>query len=252
MATEALTIEDAYANAKTYQDMCDINVLFLEGVYDHTAYHCGPVDSETVPLLTDLCTLNKLGMYTYCGQPSTNDIMLVARTEKEKEKHENVKVWTCYQQRGFIDGFVLAEHLPALKTYLKEQDGVYYFFDYPDSSTETNIPFVQKKKIHNSIAPYKCFPLARYANLATSGFDITPEMKDHVAATIKDDAWDVEGCCMTEHGCDLQEEIDLHTGECVDPRIFDKCAAIKIVGRDYNSSVSLEKLMIDFFLSRSQ
>jgi len=114
-----MSIEEAYHCAETFQDLCDINVLFLQGVYDYTAYHCGPVDTETIPLLDDLCKLNKLGFYTHEGQPSTSD--------------------TCFQQRGYLDAIVQSKHIPALKAHLENSD-LFYLFDF-NGDTETNIPF---------------------------------------------------------------------------------------------------------------
>jgi hypothetical protein len=207
------TIEKAYYSAKTYQDLCDINVKFLQGVYDHTAYHGAPVNSETIPLLGDLCRLNALGMHTFSGQPATSTF-----TETP------YKLVYCHQQRSYLEGFIENKHTSSLKELLDNCDDVYYFIQYPDGSTATNIPFKNKM-----------FRLHRDAY-------ISPH--DHIIQ------WTGSvGAAFSEDGMDfLEEEKELMTDAGVKAEILEDCAVVALATRDFNSPVSLEKLMIAFFL----
>jgi hypothetical protein len=226
------TIEDAYKAANTYEDMCMINVKFLKGVYTHTAYHVGPVNTETIPLLDDLCKLNVLGLYTYNGQPSSTTV----------DDSYSTNVVHYYQTRGYLDALIQNKYISMLKIFLDlHYDCVYYFFEHTDGATETNIPFVDST-IHGSID----YPLSRKATIITSGFTVTPIMHDMIAANVN--MWNDGGdACIPEFGCDLQEQIQLHELEGVNPDVFNDCTAVVLVTRDYNSSVSLEKLMLEFF-----
>ena len=208
------TIEQAYYSAKTYQDLCDINVKFLQGVYDHTAYHGAPVNSETIPLLGDLCRLNALGMHTFSGQPATSTF-----TETP------CKAVYCHQQRSYLEGFIKNKYTSSLKEILDNCDDVYYFIQYPDGSTATNIPFKNKM-----------FRLHRDAYISP---------RDHIIQ------WTGSvGAAFSEDGMDfLEEEKELMTDAGVKAEILEDCAVVALATRDFNSPVSLEKLMIAFFLS---
>ena len=49
-----MSIEEAYDQVQTYQDLLTINLKFLNGIYNYTCYHGGPVCSENLPLIYDL------------------------------------------------------------------------------------------------------------------------------------------------------------------------------------------------------
>jgi len=71
-----------YENVRTWKDLCNINVEYLEGRHPDTFYHAGPLDAETIVcpgFLADLIELNKMGIFTHNSQPGIND-------EFEKQK----------------------------------------------------------------------------------------------------------------------------------------------------------------------
>ena len=222
------TIEQAYKAANTYQDLCDINVKFLEGVYDHTAYHGSPVCSETIPLLGDLRKLNALGMHTLCGQPTSS-----AFTEVESSD-ARVKLLRCHQQRAYMEGFVENKHTHALKEYLDKSDTVYYSILYPDNNRDTNFPYGKEGY----------YPLHREAHITLPD---TKELYDHIEDTI---VW-TEGLCggaaIGDWVIDDMEDKEFLVENGVKESLLDDCAVVVLAVRDYKSPVSLEKLMIDFF-----
>lgn len=65
---------EMYQNVKTWKDLCETNVKFLQGEYKQTFYHWGPIDRETNELVEDLIELNKLGIYTTNSQPYLDTI----------------------------------------------------------------------------------------------------------------------------------------------------------------------------------
>lgn len=225
------TIEDAYRTAETFQDVCDINILFLQGVYDHTAYHCAKVDEETIPLLDDLVHLNKRGLYTFNGQPAINEIM-------EQCVFHKTYTWTCLQQRGYLDALIQAKYMPALKIYLDEQykNGIYYMFEYPSGRIECNIPFGRMKS----------YPLYRTAHIVSGGFSITKEMYELMTPTIND--WQISyNTSIGKYTHELKHQVELHEYAGINPEIFKDCGMITLTTRDFYAKASLEKCMLKFY-----
>jgi hypothetical protein len=56
-------------NIKTYNDLINNNLKFLNGEVKETEYHAGPVDEETLPHVKILYEINKHGLLTVCSQP---------------------------------------------------------------------------------------------------------------------------------------------------------------------------------------
>lgn len=61
-----------YSKVKTWQDLCDTNIYFLQGKQDKTFYHGAPIDSETNLILNELIQLNSNGFFTTDSQPYVN------------------------------------------------------------------------------------------------------------------------------------------------------------------------------------
>ena len=217
------TIEEAYQSTETFQELCNINIKFLQGFYDHTAYHVGPVDEETVPLLENLCLLNSLGCYTYNGQPTVSII-------RQDQGHS--VIWRCFQSRGYLDFFIQKKHVPALCTFLNETHGIYYAIDQGGYFINT-IPINEGQR----------FPLHREALILASGFEVTQD-------TFKTAQWKKSWGASIPYGfCEREVEIDLHVDSGLDEKILEECATVVLTTRDFDSKVSLEMLMIEFMYS---
>jgi hypothetical protein len=216
-----------YSNIKTYQDLCNVNVKFLRGEYDSTAYHGGPICEETIQLVDDLCIINKMGVYTFCGQPSDRSF---SENLFENKNNLNLNILTCYEQRGYLDCFVNIDYIDKIKKSISED--IYYYVEYPCGKIETNIQFVDGK-----------YRLHREAKMIISGFDIAPEMYDF----IKPKNWEDEtfGACISQKSIvSLQDEIDLHLNHGIKLSIFKNLVLLCLVNRDFNSPTSIEKFMI--------
>ena len=242
------TIEDEYSDAKTFQDLRDINVKFLKGIYDHTAYHGGPVDSETIPLLDDLCRLNTLGAYTFCGQPGLCTFREVRKIPIRDDdiKKGIISVFECHQQRAYLDMFIERKYIRSFKSYLKTfyKHDVYYFIDYDDDYDiiDTNIPYTVDPDSKNKS---KMFHMHRTAHIAIQGFKINEEMYKHILPTITNWTKGTGACISSDYTLYADEIKDLHSY--CNAEVFKDCIGLVLVTSEYDSSISLEKLMIDFF-----
>jgi hypothetical protein len=106
-----------YSKMKTFQQLCDSNVAFLNGEYGETFYHNGSVDDETIPLLDDLKRINKLGFISMDGQPAK-----LADEESEE------------LQRSYLSGI--------FKNYKTTEEFVQYINDHNVRDPENFIFFV--------------------------------------------------------------------------------------------------------------
>lgn len=61
-----------YLKVKTWQDLCDTNIDFLQGKQNETFYHGAPIDGETNLILDKLIQLNSNGFFTNNSQPYVN------------------------------------------------------------------------------------------------------------------------------------------------------------------------------------
>lgn len=50
-----------YSKVKTWQDLCDTNIDFLQGKQDETFYHLSPTNEETDTILNKPIQLNSNG-----------------------------------------------------------------------------------------------------------------------------------------------------------------------------------------------
>jgi len=119
-----------YQSVKTYRDLLNTNLLFLQGKVDATYYHNTPILQETVPLLTSLIKINDYGFFSTQGQPGTCTTGKSAINNKQ----------FIEEQRGYIEGYVPSQIAPALKSYLQKRKDIYFTMTLPDTTFTHNIP----------------------------------------------------------------------------------------------------------------
>jgi hypothetical protein len=108
---------DPYNAVTTYQDLIDLNVRFLQGENIETPYHGNHVDPETLPHLTDLIRINKVGFHSTCGQPEY----------KARDISNTFPPWytdTC--QKSYIRGIITRTMAGRLATFLRNQPTVFF------------------------------------------------------------------------------------------------------------------------------
>lgn len=106
-----------FSKVKTYKDLLDANVAFLEGKLETTPYHYGPVDEETKPLLEDLIKLHSYGFFSVASQPS----------KKDKEEYVD-KTWYIHGEKQG-NWWYTSEQIPCIEGYIpKTQIDEFYKF----------------------------------------------------------------------------------------------------------------------------
>jgi hypothetical protein len=94
-----------FALARTYDELLELNVAFLQGRVSETPYHLGPIDTETVPLMKDLVDLHRQGrVFTTEGQPG-----LCEQGD-----------WGFIEQRPYLCGFVEEETLTKILRHVRK------------------------------------------------------------------------------------------------------------------------------------
>jgi len=92
--------KDPFRAVQTWDDLLQVNILFLEGKIWGTPYHHGPLEPDSVPLMGKLVALHRYGFFSINGQGSL------------------VNEWE--RQRSFITGFLSADHAEGLANYFQK------------------------------------------------------------------------------------------------------------------------------------
>jgi len=208
------TIEEEYALVKTFDDFIKTNIKFLNGIYNHTAYHVAPVNEETIPMLDDLKIVNKLGYFTIDSQPSSS--------EERFREFNGYGFYNLFQERGYLQGFI--HNHKNLKEYLESKNEIYYLISYPDLSYISNIPFEDSK----------CFRTNREIYYYKNNSE-----KIYLSE------WE-EGYSGIQNFNYFYDDYNLFNDSI--KKVLDDCVHLCIITKDFNSKVNLQKLMIDYFL----
>lgn len=100
------SFEPNFINIKTFDELIEYNLKFLNGDISYTFYHGGPVDSETIPLLDNLKLINRYGFVSTGGQPSlcTKPEFISKTWQYNGETYGNW--WVKLQQKSYICGYI--------------------------------------------------------------------------------------------------------------------------------------------------
>lgn len=143
-------IDDAYANVRTLEDLCQINKDFIDGTYETSAYRCGPYDYVDNPVLDkymskddiesitkDLLDLNSTGFYTTDYSPTQQSVVF---------RHEGGgDLWSCVYGREYLTGALDTEKAYALIEYLAKPENkhIHYMLEegmrIPGDNTQKNV-----------------------------------------------------------------------------------------------------------------
>jgi len=104
-------MEHLYEKTKTFQDLIDLNLLFINGKIDQTIYHLGCLDNETLPYIEELIKINQLGLLTVESQPG-------------------YLFHNKYRQRAYIKFFINKDNI-YLKRIIKNNKLYYRITEYP-------------------------------------------------------------------------------------------------------------------------
>lgn len=205
----------SFETVRTYQDLINANVAFLQGHLDKTPYHDGEVDKETVPLLGDLVKINRRGFVSLNGQPGLYEHGFIKDT------------WPCggktcgdwwYEdyQKPFIDGLMKKVDLPQFQKFMKQYADSYYY------------------KVHGTdISTFPFYP-----------YNLTRGRSHKNKAMLKSTPWEED---THVHSGDEGNPIHYFSSDI--QRIINKEAYwVTIAGSTYNEG-STEKLLLNFYRS---
>jgi hypothetical protein len=129
--------EKNYKDVKTFKDLIDVNLKFLNGEIKNTYYHVRSVDEETIPLLDNLKFINLNGFYSISGQPGQI---------KHNIYSDYINGYYDNEQKSYIRGFVDNNDpkTSLLIKELKKNDNIYYKISYYENKKiKTNIPNIE-------------------------------------------------------------------------------------------------------------
>jgi len=104
-------IHNLYLNVKTFENALCLNIAFLKGIISETAYH-GPLDDETIPLLSNLVKINENGFLTINSQPGEI-------SEPYISPLDNMRYIT--EQKSSIEGFIHKSNLQPLIKFIENK-----------------------------------------------------------------------------------------------------------------------------------
>lgn len=158
-----------FENIRSYTDLINANISFLNGEIPRTPYHCGSIDGETLPLVDKLVKINKNGFVTVGGQPGTLDV-------KFQSKYNSDRIYT-YSQKSYIEGYIRKTHLLRLLEFIDDNETiskhgkfVYKVYDLKKNNSffKCCLDSVRLKLLYNSV-PGNNFPLSVQKREDSSG-----------------------------------------------------------------------------------
>jgi hypothetical protein len=159
---------------KSYKDLIEANVAFLEGRVAGSPTHLGPVDQETIPLLKNLVKINKMGFITLQGQPS----------ECYHEKYIK-KIWIKThgkyigdyfaqgQQKSYVVGILKRKYLKEFIDFFRNEKTYYYLIEGKEGLITTTFPEeyynVSRDRINKNKSEVKKEPWSNSSNISIEG-----------------------------------------------------------------------------------
>lgn len=227
-----------YSKMKTFDELCNSNVEFLNGKYTETFYHLGPVDEETIPLLDDLRRINKLGFFSTEGQPAkladqeSDEIQrsyLMGFFKNYKTTEEFIKYINDHNARH-PDKFIFF----VLNIFDKKEEADRYItnINYDTLITEDD------RKIFDE---FEGLNLTKWVDDGDSRFDHTNKFTNskNVVEVLYSNQWIREEEGEVEYFFDAIKHI---------MKSEKVLSMINIIGKDYGYKFSLEKFVEQFLI----
>jgi hypothetical protein len=131
--------ETLYREASTFKNLVCLNIAFLKGIITETPYHVGPIDNETIPLLSQLIQLNKKGFLSTSGQPGIISDFISPIDG----------IYYQENQKSFIRGYIYKSLSEKLQMFI--QDKPFYMVIVNNKSTEYDSIPVDKYNLTRDI-----------------------------------------------------------------------------------------------------
>lgn len=138
---ESKKVNKIYDDVKTFKDLINTNLMFLNGEIQFTWYHNGPIVDDHQNAIPDLIKLNKYGFFSIDGQSNQE------KEEIEEEEYgytrngEFITVGVqSIQYISYISGLVEPCVSGFLLDYLKNNEDVYFSMSMSKTTLFDNFP----------------------------------------------------------------------------------------------------------------
>lgn len=118
-----------WESVRTSSDLKDVNVAFLRGLLSDSPY-TAKIASETLPLLGALIKINKSGIITVEGQPSSCEYDMKVPDDK----------YADVEQKSYMNAFIPKKMSNSLMMFLSLISGVYYSIQNDQAILNSNFP----------------------------------------------------------------------------------------------------------------
>ena len=115
-----------FQNVKSYKQLIDVNVAFLQGKISKTPYHLGSIQEQTIPQVPSLIKINKKGFLSIEGQPALKGTEFISRTWQNQQGQQEGNWWLSVEQKPYISGFLPKKDLLSFVYFMKDHPDYYY------------------------------------------------------------------------------------------------------------------------------
>lgn len=142
-------VKKDWGDVKTYDELLNVNLDFINGRLNESPYHCGPLLDPSPELICNLSKLHNYGLLTVSGQESEKDHGICMK-EQEFFYDKILKQGHAYanEQRGYLifhvekNSFVNAMNCNVFDSFIqkiKEFGLMYRIINMETQSIDTNI-----------------------------------------------------------------------------------------------------------------
>jgi hypothetical protein len=133
-----------WKSIKTLQEMFYCNIAFIKGHIAESFYHYGELEIDSKLLIDDLVKLHHYGIFTVNGQGSVIESKkFINKTWKNVHNKECGNWYVSIEQKPFLCGFIEIKYFDELLKYLNNlhftDDKIYYVFSSIDKPVITNL-----------------------------------------------------------------------------------------------------------------
>lgn len=237
-----------YNNVTTLDDLILTNIAFLKGELYSTPYYCdGHVADETLPLIPDLININKFGFISTCGQPAC--IKHEFRHGHSFNDDNLIDFWFDYEQKPFIEGFILNKNLPDFINFVKNNEDYHvYIYDISNIICDDGASRQHSRRLTSSVDDIQDIILDTFNY---DGRYIVSRSKEYKIISDKENAkWHNQTGINKEVGenryCDNFANNEFYGYENIIALLKKNTAYVAIAWNDYGKG-STEKLLLQFF-----
>jgi hypothetical protein len=252
-----VSIEEEYNIVNCFDDLLKINIKYLNGIYDETCYRYGEIRYGLLSQIPKIKILNRLGFYTINFEPSKQYISWINHNNVNKNSptyKEGISdgYWCCLQERGYIEGLFESKHTQMLIEHLQYYSEFYYIIEHKDGKIISNI---DSTTIDAQNSTFKKDRLYLSRETFISGQSLCyeygndyPNLLNKLFNSCIQKAYWKNG--LTSISCEKgrrKEIVEFHEEYENILDVLVNTSSLTLITKDYNSKLSLEDLLIDFF-----